>query len=480
VTEPTAPARRSERKPERKPFRKAIVDALIPDFLDDRDEQVVYPPDPLDERDYMPPVASPHKVSRVPGADVKKNTFEVLLFRGLSTPLSFLIVVLQSRVLEPTGRGTFVLAVLTVTIFTRLLGDLGTATTNQVTAEAEDLGAVTASALRLSLAFGIVCSLLVITVGPLASDIGVETALFAALALTPSLVVRTLSGVLLGTANIRAWNWLQILPTFVSFAGFLVLCVLFDFGVRGAVISWTLGHVAAALVGLVLTRRIWLGWLARRRPRGRALRLFWLAISMGAASVITLLNYRIELFILGRYEDLDQVGVYSNAVQVAESLWLVSTALATAVLAPAIHETEERAASLVARSAGKALLFITGAGVVLFAIAPWLVPLIFGDKFEDSVRPVQLLLPGIVLYGPVAILTIYISVRKGRALLTLAGPVVSLVVTVALALLLIPDRGAEGAAVASSVGYAVSAVVVGLVFVRLAGLGWLSSRPATT
>jgi O-antigen/teichoic acid export membrane protein len=69
----------------------------------------------------------------IPGArDVGRNTIETLLFRGLSTPVALLLVVIQSRFLEPSGRGQFVLVVLSVTILSRLLGQLGLAVTNRL------------------------------------------------------------------------------------------------------------------------------------------------------------------------------------------------------------------------------------------------------------------------------------------------------------------------------------------------------------
>src|SRR5947209_19955016 len=43
---------------------------------------------------------------------LRTRTVETLVFRGLSTPLALLLVVLQSRFLHPDGRGAFVLAVL--------------------------------------------------------------------------------------------------------------------------------------------------------------------------------------------------------------------------------------------------------------------------------------------------------------------------------------------------------------------------------
>ena len=61
-----------------------------------------------------------------------------------------------------------------------------------------------------------------------------------------------------------------------------------------------------------------------------------------------------------------------------------------------------------------------------------------------------------MLYGPVTILVVYLSVRHGRPRLSLAVSVVAMVVTIGAALALIPRYGGEGAAVASSLGYVVA------------------------
>jgi hypothetical protein len=84
--------------------------------------------------DATPPVSpSLVRAPEIPGARrVGRNTLETLLFRGLSTPIALLLVVIQSRFLAPEGRGTFVLVVLSVTILSRLLGQLGTAVVNRM------------------------------------------------------------------------------------------------------------------------------------------------------------------------------------------------------------------------------------------------------------------------------------------------------------------------------------------------------------
>src|SRR5439155_13226725 len=82
--------------------------------------------------DAAPPV-TPNLVrsKEIPGArNVGRNTVETLLFRGISTPVAFALVVIQSRFLDPAGRGRFILVVLTVTILARLFGQLGVAVTS--------------------------------------------------------------------------------------------------------------------------------------------------------------------------------------------------------------------------------------------------------------------------------------------------------------------------------------------------------------
>jgi Na+-driven multidrug efflux pump len=84
------------------------------------------------------------------------------------------------------------------------------------------------------------------------------------------------------------------------------------------------------------------------------------------------------------------------------------------------------------------------------------------------VRPLAVLLPGVVLYAPVTILVVFISIRCARPRLSLFVSFVGLIVTTAMSFVLIPPYGATGAALASSIGYAAGGLAAWLCFVRLA------------
>jgi O-antigen/teichoic acid export membrane protein len=418
--------------------------------------------------DATPPV-SPNLVrpKEIPGArSVGRNTLETLLFRGLSTPVALLLVVIQSRFLGPEGRGTFVLVVLSVTILSRLLGQLGTAVVNRMREPGADVRSLTHRAFVLALLLGGLGGALIVGWGAVAPGIGVDLALIAAAALVPNVLWQTVSGVLLGLARVRLWNYVQALSPLLTLVGMLVLVVGLDGDVRAALVAWTLAHVLTAAFALAAARQIW-------RPANlppldsHARTLARLALVMGAVQVVNLISYRVELFILERFEGLGDVGVYSIAIQAGEALWLIPAAIATAVTAPAVHETEAGARRLIARASLRGLLYTAGAGVVVGLAAPFLIPLLFGDDFADAAAPLALLLPGIVVYGPVTVLVVYLSVRHGRPRLSLAVSILAMVVTTAAAVALIPSFGSEGAAVASTLGYVAGAALAWILFARL-------------
>jgi O-antigen/teichoic acid export membrane protein len=409
------------------------------------------------------------RAREIPGArDVGRNTLETLLFRGLSTPVALLLVVVQSRFLAPSGRGQFVLVVLSVTILSRLLGQLGLAVTNRLQAvPASDVRPLVHRAFVIGALLGGLGMAAVVGWGAVTPGIGAGTAAIAAAALVPNVVWQTVSGVLLGQARVRLWNYIQALSPVLTLVGMLVLVVGLDGGVQSAVFAWTLAHFLTATFAVVAARDLVLPVDVPPFLDTHGRTIMRLALVMGAVQVVNLIGYRIELFLLEYYDGVAEVGVYSIAMQAAEALWLIPAAIATAITGPVVHEAEREASRRVRGAAGRAALYATGAAAVVGLAAPFLIPLLFGDAFEGAARPLLFLLPGVVLYGTVTVLVVYISVRRGRPRLALTVSVASMVVTTAAAVPLIAEFGKTGAAAASSLGYAVGAALAWFFFARL-------------
>jgi O-antigen/teichoic acid export membrane protein len=371
-----------------------------------------------------------------------------------------------------------VLAVLSVTIFSRLLGQLGVAVTNRLQDPAAEPRPLVQRALATGVVLGSAGTVAIVGWAWSTADLDVQTAFLASLALVPNIVWQTLSGVLMGLGRIRLWNYVQLAPPGFTLVGMLTLVVWLDGDVDAALAAWAIANALTAALALGAARDLWLP-LARPRLDAPTRAIARLALVMGAVQIVNLVSYRIELFVLREYRGLGDVGIYSIAMQTIESVWLIAAALATAVTAPAVQEAERDVVALIARTAVKALLFTAGVAAVLAAVAPLAIPLVFGDAFERAVLPLALLLPGVVAYAPVAVLVVYLSVRRGRPRLSLVVSVVAGAATLALGLVLIPRSGVSGAAVASSLGYVAGAVLAWVFFLRLARApGGATAAPA--
>jgi O-antigen/teichoic acid export membrane protein len=417
-----------------------------------------------------PPV-TPNLVrpKEIPGArKVGQNTLETLLFRGISTPVAFALVVIQSRFLDPAGRGRFVLVVLTVTILARLLGQLGVAVTSL--SREDELRPLVRRGLAWTLVLGLGGIVLILAAGALIDSFGLRLAAIAAPALVPNIVNACLSGILLGTARIRLWNYIQVLPPLLTLAGMLGVVVGLGGGVDAAVAVWTGAYFVTSAFALAAARDVWLplGWAPLHDRMARA--IVRLGLGMGLVQIVNLIGYRVELFVLDRLKGLAAVGIYSIGMQAAEAIWLIPAAIASAVTAPVVHETPAGAARLIRSACARSLLYTSGVAVALGAAAPFVIPPLFGDDFRDAARPLALLLPGVVAYAPVTILVVYLSIRAARPRLSLFVSIVGLVVTAAMSFVLIPPYGASGAAVASAIGYVAAAAVAWILFERLARL----------
>jgi O-antigen/teichoic acid export membrane protein len=323
-------------------------------------------------------------------------------------------------------------------------------------------------AFGLAGALGLAGCAIVVGLGSLTDGIGTRLALIASLALIPNVLWQTVSGVLLGLARVRLWNYVQALSPVLTLAGMLVLVVGLDGGVQAALVAWVLAHVLTAAFALGAARDIWLpvGPSPLLDSQGRI--LLRLALLLGAVQVVNLIGYRIELFILEWNDGVAAVGIYSIAMQAAEAMWLIPAAIATAITGPAVHDDEADASKLVRRSALKGLVSTGAVALVVGAASPWVIPALFGSDFDAAARPLALLLPGVVAYAPVTVLVVYLSLRHGRPNLSLAVAGVAMTATAAAALALIPRYGVEGAAGASALGYAVGSALAWLLFRRVA------------
>jgi O-antigen/teichoic acid export membrane protein len=225
---------------------------------------------------------------------------------------------------------------------------------------------------------------------------------------------------------------------------------------------------ASTLIGLILFASLGFKFQLSRDLSGlKAATEF--AVPCYAANVAQFLNYKLDVFVVGFFAGTAAVGRYTLAVSLGQLLWLMSNSVAS-VLLPKVAASTDGGGSIqhTVRVTRLALWGTAICGVALGLLATQAIPFFYGEAFRPSIMALLWLLPGIVIFSVVNVLAAYIAgIGKPRLNLLVSG--VSLIVTIALDIALIPKLNIVGAALASTVSYSLSALLLIIFFRRETG-----------
>jgi O-antigen/teichoic acid export membrane protein len=380
--------------------------------------------------------------------------------------------VITARVLGPHDRGLFQLLVLlptTLANFAKL--GIPPATVYFIRRRGASASAVASNSLWMALVLG----------GTLAAAcwIGRELLLSSILKTAPAVTLAPILalvplvvlqqyflGVLQAEERFREFNVQQVAPTLLGLVGMTLALVVFRTGLIGAVLTQT-----AIVAGMT-------GWLVLRVHRKAPLQaridgpLVREMLGFGGKSYVQTLaaslHLRIDQYMIAFFLDPAAVGFYAVAVNLTSLLLKVSDAAGT-VLYPRLAASAERDMHAATSRACRYTVFITAAGALGYALFGGIVVrLLFGAQFEQSIRPMRLMLPGLVMMSLYLILTRNFTSRN-RQQVNIVAAVGALGLNVALNWVLIPRFGIAGAAVSTAVSYSVAALVLLVMFVRESG-----------
>jgi O-antigen/teichoic acid export membrane protein len=281
--------------------------------------------------------------------------------------------------------------------------------------------------------------------------------LAAAVPVFSQLWVATGKAFLQGENDLRGANW-ALAAEEAAFLPVYVVLLPFLHG-TGLLMSALVG--ADALVVGGITARL----LLRGYPRGwgrpdvrLAGEICRYGIRGQVGGMLSLVNLRLDVAILGALVGPGTLGVYAVASKYAELLRLPGLAI-TYVLYPRLAMRDGKdAARDVSRLLPRAFVLTALAAIPLAAAVP-LLPLIYGSAFVGAMIPACILLFGLVGEGVAGVVSAYLYGvgRPGANSLALS---VSVVVTIVLDVLLIPHYHAVGAAVASAAAYLTSSAAL--------------------
>jgi O-antigen/teichoic acid export membrane protein len=187
---------------------------------------------------------------------------------------------------------------------------------------------------------------------------------------------------------------------------------------------------------------------------------------------------RLDQLMLGGVASSAAIGLYVIAVRLSEVTTYVSDALAGALMPEvAGSRAGQQAESLLARTLRLTIYTNVLVLIPLWLLAPFILRVLFGDKFVPATVAFRWLLVAAVVWSASSIVISGLQGFGYPGLSTIAR-FLSAAVTAPLLLILLPRRGIEGAAIASLVGYSVMLIVALVALIHRRQLSfWRYLRP---
>lgn len=288
-----------------------------------------------------------------------------------------------------------------------------------------------------------------------------------------SIIFMELSGfwraMLIGLQEIIKANYLDL----ISRSLFLLMLVaaigiLFASGHQVSALMFIWVHVASIILTSFILLYFLRPFLSYGKPAFRELASF--AFPCYLANFSQFLNYRLDVFMVSFFVGVEGVGLYTLAVNLAQLIWLISQSAAQ-VLLPKVAASQRDAENAASTARITRMTFWVSLVLALFLaiFAHLMLPIIYGNAFRRSLAPFLWLLPGIVAFSTVHVLTSYIA-GIGKPRVNLLISLVGLFFTIALDFTLIPHFNIIGAAMASTVSYSISAAITIWFFRRQSGI----------
>ncbi|UCD06633.1 MAG: oligosaccharide flippase family protein [candidate division WOR-3 bacterium] len=270
---------------------------------------------------------------------------------------------------------------------------------------------------------------------------------------------------LLGHHNIVGFN--VVTTARFTFIMVFMAVLIPKLQIIGAVIATVAGFLLADIIGVILLTRY--GSPAIGINKGFARNAFIFGAKSEVGLILAQLDRRFDIFIINLFLAPTQVGFYAVAVAIAEFPWYVSNAIATVLFPEIAAMDKQRAYQFTSYVCRNTLFIVFILSIVLFVVGGFILQFVFGPEFSQSLNPLRILMPGIVILSVNKVICAGFS-GTGRPEYGTLTAVFSAAATITLDFMLIPRMGIEGAAIASTVAYTISATTGILLFSRTANL----------
>ncbi|WP_158546586.1 oligosaccharide flippase family protein [Haloferax sp. Atlit-4N] len=291
-------------------------------------------------------------------------------------------------------------------------------------------------------------------------DLSQSYTILISLMIVSSLFFGLFRGALMGLGYEHYSEPLDVINN-LAFSTIAVTLAVLGTGVIGPLIGKVTGFLLGAILAyILLVRKTDLKLFSLNLVDVSSNRLFDEKTKFGIYSIILSLLisslYNVDILLVQLFVGGSQVGYYKASLVIAEFLWFVPLAVQYSLVHSSsemwANNQHEKITDISSKVSRYTLLLVLLMCIGLSILADEFIPLYFGQQYTPAVVPLLLLLPG-VLGLSIARPIFAIGQGKGALRSLILATAAAAVINFLLNLILIPQYGMNGAAIATSIGY---------------------------
>lgn len=240
-------------------------------------------------------------------------------------------------------------------------------------------------------------------------------------------------------------------------------------GVPGVFAGFAIGFLFTGVTATVLAIqrtefRLRFDWLAVRNYAKTLLRFGFPSMVL---LVLTVGLYKIDILLVSYFRTSAETGFYRAALQVAEFIWVISIGMEKIMIQSTSDLWKKNDTAEITDLTSRMLKYVVLLTILvligIFVLSGEFLSLYFGSAYVQSVRPLRILLPGVLAFA-IARSVWPVVQASGNLRLVVFSTSAAVVINSVLNLVLIPRYGIEGAAIATSISY----ILMGILHVKSA------------
>lgn len=259
---------------------------------------------------------------------------------------------------------------------------------------------------------------------------------------------------------------LSVATGFVNFLFTVILLYFLSMSVEGALYANIISGSAAIIAAIaVLVFKFNLKFVKTSIKDFIDILFFDLRHYVGKVS--NEVNFRIGEMLLALFATKEQIGFFSIAVSITSRVNLIPDAL-DPVLMPRIASDKTGRDKLVARSARITFILSSSVLLILVIFTEDIISILFSSEFLPSVLLIRILAIGMLVRSTSKVFIPYIIGTNHPGIVSIII-IIGIPINLVLLLILLPEIGLPGAAIAMALGYLTTSILLMISFAKLTG-----------